>query len=397
MSAAKSSAHRLRVVRVVTASYVVPWHLANTLRRMPEDFETWVVGKDVSENSKDYPHVHWIDLDLERKVSPWTDLKALLALYKVFQDIQPDIVHSIMPKAGLLAAIAGFLCRVPVRLHTFTGQVWATKQGVIRRIYQGIDRLIVMLNTVCMTDSHSQSKFLEKQGIKVCGNALPVLGNGSLSGVDISRFHPDTTTRKNIRAELGIPLDRIVFLYLGRLHRDKGILDLVDAFALLPDKQAHLILAGPDEGNILPEVYARIGECRERLHVTGFVAQPEQMFMAADVFCLPSYREGFGSVVIEAAACGLPAIGTRISGLIDAIVDGETGLLFPAGDVQELLACIKTFLGNPRQCRIMGEKAKKRAEQLFDANVVYQALRTYYVRLTNNAGIEDVLGRRPRH
>jgi len=387
VSHAKSSERRPKVIRVVTASYVLPWHLANTLKRMPADFETYVVGQGVSMYCETYPGVHWIDIELERKAALFSDLKAMFALCRIFRTVRPDIVHSIMPKAGLMSAIAGFLCRVPVRMHTFTGQVWATRTGVVRRLFRAVDRLIVGLNTLCMTDSPSQSDFLFWQGISFSGQPLPVLSRGSLSGVDIGRFHPDDAMRGKVRSSLGIPDDATVFLYLGRLSREKGILDLAKAFASLRDDSAHLILAGPDEEMTIAEALPQLGLCRERVHVTGFVAQAEQMFMAADVLCLPSYREGFGSVVIEAAACGVPAIGSRIPGLVDAIEDGVTGMLFPVRDVESLAICMRAMLRDSAKRRSMGEQARCRVERLFSADVMYQALRSRYFDLLKGEGM----------
>ena len=387
MAHTERSSHKPRVVRVVTAHYVVPWHLANTLERMPADFETYVVGQGVSRYRDRYPGVHWIDLELERKAAGLADLKALFALCRVFRTIRPDIVHSIMPKAGLLAALAGSLCRAPVRMHTFTGQVWATRRGLARVLYRMVDRLIVQLDTLCMTDSPSQSRFLLEQGITASGLPLPVLSCGSLAGVDTGRFHPDAQVRARVREALGIPHDATVFLYLGRLSRDKGILDLAAAFAMLRDEGAHLILAGPDEEGMLPEALSRLAACRDRVHVTGFVQQPEHMFMAADVFCLPSRREGFGSVVIEAAACGIPAIGSRIPGLVDAIEDGVTGMLCPAEDVRALFSCMEAMLHGPQRRCEMGGQARMRAERLFGADVLYQALRLRYQGQLRDAGV----------
>lgn len=372
-----------RIIRVVTASYVVPWHLANTLHRMPKDFETYVVGQGVSVHRDTYPGVHWIDLDLERKAAWSADLRALLALCRIFRTLQPDIIHSIMPKAGLLSALAGFLCCVPVRLHTFTGQVWATRRGPVRWLYRSLDQLIVRLNTLCMTDSPSQSRFLQEQGIPKSGNALPVLAHGSLSGVDTKRFHPDAQVRAEMRRELGIPDDALVFLYLGRLNRDKGVLELVAAFATAYDVGTYLILAGPDEG-VLPEALSRAGASRGQVRVTGFVACPEQMFMTADVFCLPSHREGFGSVVIEAAACGIPAIVTRIPGLVDAVEDEETGIFCEVDNAVDLANCMKTMLKEPSRRRAMGCQAKIRAERLFSSDLLYVQLREKYLSLLKN-------------
>lgn len=377
---------RLKVVRVVTASYVVPWHLANTLQRMPKDFEVTVVGQGVSAYREDYPDIRWIDLELNRKVSVLSDLRALYALCRIFISIKPDIVHSIMPKSGMLTAIAGFLCRVPVRLHTFTGQIWATKQGMARRFYYLIDRLINALNTTCLTDSPSQSAFLREHGITHEGGALPVLSKGSLSGVDTERFRPDGLVRARIRSELGIPKAAIVFLFLGRMNRDKGVLDLVRAFASLNAEGAHLVLSGPDEEGIDFAARTLAATCMGRVHLTGAVSRPEDYMAMADVFCLPSYREGFGSVVIEAAACGLPAIGSRIPGLVDAIEDGCTGVLFPQGDGDALAGIMRDFLEHAEKHETMGVNAKIRVAESFGAEVLYEALKSLYTSIADKRG-----------
>lgn len=378
MARTEPAQRKLRVIRVVTAGYVVPWHLANTLRRLPQDFEVTVVGQSVSAYRDTYPGIRWIDLNLNRKVAPLSDLRALLALCRIFISIKPDIVHSIMPKAGLLTAIAGFLCRVPVRLHTFTGQIWATRHGLARGFYYAVDWLINALNSVCLTDSPSQSAYLLEHGISHAGGALSVLSNGSLSGVDMQRFHADAEVGATIRSELRIPADAVVFLFLGRMNRDKGVLDLAQAFAAVNDARAHLLLAGPDEEGVVANVRAIASTCSDRIHCVGFASRPEDYMAAADLFCLPSYREGFGSVVIEAAALGVPAIGTRIPGLVDAIADGYSGVLFPPGDIDALAAIMRDALDHPEKYRQMGANARNRVEQTFSAPVLYDALKDLY-------------------
>lgn len=384
MSEVKSGNRRLRVMRVVTASYVVPWHLGNTLKRMPKDFETYVVGQGVSANRDAYPGVTWIDLDLDRKVSLWRDLWALVQLCRILLAVRPDIVHSIMPKAGLLSAMAGFLCRVPTRMHTFTGQVWATRKGLGRRFFYFIDRLILLLNTLCMTDSPSQSTYLYDNGFTHNGEHLPYLYYGSLSGVDLKRFHSDEVTREIIREKLKIPPDSIVFLFVGRLNMDKGVLDLACAFVTLCKFNAYLVLVGPDEENIIPRIMHIKSICSDKLRFTGYAQTPEDYMAASDIFCIPSYREGFGSVVIEAASVGLPAIGTRIPGLIDAIEDGKTGILIPAGDVNALAEAMRNMVENPKMLAALGEQARHRTAVLFSADVVYTALSKMYRELARN-------------
>ena len=165
-----------------------------------------------------------------------------------------------------------------------------------------------------------------------------MLNHGSIAGVDCERFKPDSSARAALRAELGIAADALVFLFIGRLKRDKGVLDLARAFAVLAREDAgcHLLIVGPDEDGLLPEIEQTCADCHARLHVAGLSAAPEHYMDASDVLCLPSYREGFPVTIIEAAAAGLPAIGSRIYGITDAIVEGETGLLFEAGNVQQL-------------------------------------------------------------
>ncbi|GAB1234035.1 glycosyltransferase [Ferrigenium sp. UT5] len=386
MAHTEPSSHKPRVVRVVTASYVVPWHLANTLQRMPADFETYVVGQGVSKYRDMYPGVHWIDLDLGRKVNLLSDLRALFALCRVFRAIRPDIVHSIMPKAGLLAALAGFLCRVPVRMHTFTGQVWATKRGLARGFYYTLDWLINALNTACLTDSPSQSVFLREHGITQEGKALSVLSKGSLSGVDLRRFDRAALSSgaADMRGQLGLHQSDYVFAFIARKTRDKGAIDVLNAFSKIAASvpNAHLLYVGPDESE---------GEVRKLLDADktlsdsvveiGQVGNHELYLAISDVLCLPSYREGFGTIVIDAAALGIPAIGTRIPGLVDAIEDGHTGVLFPMGDIEALVAIMQDALERPEKYRQMGENAKDRVKQLFSAQVLYDALRTLYCEL----------------
>ena len=319
---------------------------------------------------------------IARPISPWADLLALLALIRLFRQRRFDLVHSITPKAGLLAMLAAALAGVPLRLYTYTGQVWVTRTGAMRALLKSADRLIAQLATHVLADSASQRDFLVSQGI-VAAQASTVLAQGSICGVDTARFHPDAAARERVRRALVIPLEAIVFLYLGRVNRDKGLLDLAQAFSELGSStpQAHLLLVGPDEENLSPVLADAAGTCSARLHRVDFTDRPQDYFAAADVFCLPSYREGFGSTVIEAAAAGVPAIGSRIYGITDAIVEGETGLLFEAGDAKLLAQCMLALAGDVSLRRRMGQNARDRALRDFSAPVVTAALLEYYAAL----------------
>jgi glycosyltransferase involved in cell wall biosynthesis len=201
--------------------------------------------------------------------------------------------------------------------------------------------------------------------------------------VDTVRFRPDAAVRGRVRRELNIPPEAIVLLYLGRINRDKGLLDLAQAFATVGNlhAEAHLLLVGPDEGRLDAALAAAAAACSTRLHRIDFTDRPQDYFAAADVFCLPSYREGFGSTIIEAAAAGVPAIGSRIYGITDAIVEGETGLLFAAGDTKQLAQCMLALAGDANLRTRMGHAARERAVRDFSATVVTAALLEYYATL----------------
>ncbi len=207
-----------------------------------------------------------------------------------------------------------------------------------------------------------------------------VLGAGSISGVDLDRFRPDAPARATVRRELAIPDDADVALFLGRLNRDKGVADLVAGFAAaaadLPG--LWLILVGPDEEQLKPALLAAAGEYAARLRFVDYTSQPERFISAADIFCMPSYREGFGSSIIEAAACGLPALASRIYGLTDAVVDGVTGLLHTPRDRAAIAAGLRRLASDAALRVALGKAAQDRARNEFPAAKVSAELVSWY-------------------
>ncbi len=317
---------------------------------------------------------------IRRKISLWADFRALLQLIVQFRRERYVAVSSVTPKAGLLSLLAAFIARIPLRLHIFTGQVWATKTGLKRTLLKSADRLMAHLATHILTDSPSQREFLIAEGV-VEGEKIRVLGEASICGVDGERFRPQLGRRAALRAEHGLPQEAVVFLYLGRLNRDKGVLDLADAFAAVEEPGAWLLIVGPDEEGLRGEMERRFGAAVERTRFVGYTDTPEDYMAAADVFCLPSYREGFGTVIIEAAATGLPAIASRIYGVTDAVVDGQTGLLHPARNVTAIHDAISALASDEARRLQLGHAARERALAVFSAVVITNAWRNYYGRL----------------
>ena len=321
---------------------------------------------------------------IERGTCLVSDIKALILLYRTLRKGHFDLVQSLTPKAGLLAMAAGWAARIPIRIHWFTGQVWLTKFGVARVILKFADRLIAVFSTFVLVDSHSQRDFLVSEGIIQPVNSL-VLGDGSVCGVDGERFRPNSQARESIRASLQIPSDAIILLYLGRLNRDKGVVDLATAFKDIAEEvpRLWLLVVGPDEQNISAQVKDICHEWLTRFRQIGFTDQPEKYMAAADIFCVPSYREGFGSSVIEASACGLPTVATKIYGLVDAVDEGNTGILVSPGQVTELAASIRLLAFDEELRSKIGSRARERAVALYEHTRLTNALKLLYDGLLN--------------
>jgi len=320
-----------------------------------------------------------INLPIERNISLFSDLRALLLLILIFYKNGFSLAHSVSPKAGLLSAIAAWITRVPNRLHTFTGQVWMTKKGASRWVLKLVDKIIITLNTNILVDSFSQQDFLIKEGV-LSKDLSIVLGSGSISGVDVNRFQPSKIHRNLIRKQLNIKDDCVIFLFVGRLKKEKGIFELVEAFKNVCDQHDNvaLLIVGPDEEELKQELISRLELCKEFVRFIDFTKMPEKYMAASDVFLLPSYREGFGSVIIEAASCGLPSIGSNIYGLSDAIKVEETGFLVPVKSIQSLEGAMLKLTNNDKLRNEMGSNARKRAIYHFSQdNITLEILQLY--------------------
>ena len=343
-------------------------------------------GEYLSTLSKSVSCPHF-SVEIARNINILMDIKSLIDLYLIFKLNKYDIVHSSTPKAGLLTAISAFLARVPVRMHTFTGQRWATKKGFIRKLLMLFDKIVCQLNTELFADSQSQIDFLVQNKIVQRGK-IKVIHHGSFGGVDFEKFNTDKDLNKQERVISNLKLsgDSLVLIFVGRINRDKGILELVLAFHSLSQKKYNidLIIVGSMEDKLdpLPADIVLLMKNNARIHCVGYSATPQKYLALADIFCLPSYREGFGTSVIEAASMGLPAICTRIPGLVDAVVDGETGILIKKGNQSELESAIIAFIDNPEMTCIMGRKAKIRAQSCFQyepiANQLIKEYRKYF-------------------
>lgn len=356
---------------MATADVAIISFLAHHLRQLAKLYDLTII---TNTNNTDFLSQIGIDANLvqikfSRKIDFFADVYCLVKLVQIFMRTRFASIHSITPKAGLLAMLAARICFIPMRVHTFTGQVWATETGLKRSFLKFIDKLIGEMTTYNLVDSPSQRDFLVRQKVLSEQKSI-VFGSGSVSGVDLKRFMPNEHMRVKVRLGLGIPKEAFVFIYLGRLNQDKGILDLACAFANIQNSKAFLLIVGPDEGGFVNEIKKINVHKLNQIKFVDFTKVPEQYLAASNVLCLPSYREGFGNVVIEAAAMGVPAIASNIYGISDAVVDKQTGLLHTAADVSSLLFCFITFLNDPELVKKYGDAAKLRVVRDFNAKLI---------------------------
>ncbi len=316
-------------------------------------------------------------MPITRKIHPLNDIKSLLELVWHFRKNQFDAVHSVTPKAGLLAMLAGFLSGVPVRTHTFTGQVWANKRGLPRLLLKCMDKCISAFSTHVIVDSPSQRDFLGKERVISRQKAL-VFGIGSIAGVDSQKFKPDRIARQQVRSALNFTEETFLFLFLGRLNHDKGILELAQAYIRANLPNSGLLFVGPDEQDMQKKISQLPDFLRSNIRFIDYTNTPEQFMAAADVLCLPSYREGFGTVIIEAASCGIPAIASRIYGITDAVAENQTGLLHVAGDVDDICLKMQQIYADKPLYQSLATAAQQRAIQHFDSQVITQAWCDFY-------------------
>lgn len=375
-----------RIAVVVSSPMTVRAFLAHQIQALAQHYTVTVIANLEEESQGELGNLPYNvtihSIPIQRQIHPMADLKALWLLWRFFRGEKFDLIHSVSPKAGLLSVIAGWLARTPHRLHTFTGQVWATRSGFARAILKLMDRLIALFASTILVDSPSQRNFLVQQGVVKAADSM-VLEDGSISGVDVERFHPDVERRSAIRAELGIEDSAFLVLFVGRLKRDKGVMELAEAFVQLRAQRtdAVLMMVGPDEENLQQQLIDELGDASGQAHFIPFTKTPEHYMQAADLFVLPSYREGFGTVIIEAAACGVPAVASRIYGLTDAVAERESGLLFEVRSVDGLAQAMQRLALDEELCRYYGQQALKRTREHFSQQLLTGALLSLYAEL----------------
>lgn len=385
-----------KLIRVSTVPMSLNILLKGQLKFLSQHFDLTAVsgaGKDLDEVAeREGVKVH--PLEMHRQISPVQDLKSLWQLYRYFKKEKPDIVHSITPKAGLLSMMAAKMAGVPVRMHTFTGLIFPHRTGNLQKLLIAMDRLLCASATNIYPEGNGVKADLIK--FKITKKPLKVLANGNVNGIDPEYFNVQAVTeaeKADLRSQYGISEDDLVFVFVGRLVKEKGINELVTAFKKLlesgdneSNKNFKLLLVGPFEQELDPLLPETLKEIEENPNIitTGFQKDVRPFFAISNVLAFPSYREGFPNVVLQAGAMRLPAIVTDISGSNEIIKEGFNGTIIPLRDSESLLNAMKSMIYDNDLFNEMKQNARESIVSRFSQKVVWDAILKEYQELIVN-------------
>ena len=371
-----------RICLVISQFGTARVFLRDHILLLSSEFDVYLVGYFDKQEMIDAKKLAIIDcksIPVCRNINLYYDLKSVFELRKYFKKMKFSVVHSITPKAGLLNSLAGRLAGIENRVHIFTGQVWHTHKGLMKFLLITFDKLITKLNTHILVDGESQRQYLIQHNVISPKNSS-VLGKGSISGVNVSRFAPSQKTRDEFRRDLNFN-NKTVFSFLGRLNVDKGILNLFEAFNTLckQNDDVHLFIIGWDEENMIDSL-SHYPNIKQNVNFTFFgpTITPEGVLQSADVFCLPSYREGFGTSVLEASCLGIPVICSDTYGLMDAMINDVTGLRHEVGNTNSLFVQMKKLADDKDLRERLGENGKANIHDNFSGEYLSREWLKFY-------------------
>lgn len=375
-----SSCHN-KIIRAATVSHSIDFFRDVMIEMREKGYEMVALTSPgpLLSNLHDNDGFHIIEIPMERHMSLYKDIKSLLLIIKAFRKEKPTMVHSITPKAGMLCMLAACLCRVPIRIHTFTGLVFPTSTGLKRKILMTTDWLTCLCATHIIPEGEGVKNDLLSHGITK--KALKVLGYGNVKGVDMNYFSRRSEVMK--KAQVIKDDSKFTFLFVGRIIGDKGINELCNAMEKISGlSQARLILVGRFEDKLDPisDNSRKIIEKNNSIYCVGEKYEDELLayYAAADCFVFPSYREGFPNTVLEAGAMGLPSIVTDINGSREIIKEGVNGVIVPPKDEDALFDAMINMMKNKVDRERMAANAREMIGSRFEQGFVRKCLYDFY-------------------
>lgn len=366
-----------KIIRSVTVSQSLGFcrEVMIKMRSMGYDMVAVTSPGPELDKLRDEDGFHCVAVPMERHISIVSDLKSLIKMIWVFHKEKPQVVHSMTPKAGMICMVAAWLTRVPVRIHTFTGLVWPTATGLKRKILMMTDWLTCSCATHVIPEGQGVLNDLRNGGITK--KPMKVLGYGNVRGVDMDRFSStcfESTSDPSL----------FTFVFVGRIVGDKGINELVEAFVKLHDKHknARLVLVGNYEHDLDPvkDVTRKLIDNNDAINACGAKYGDDllQMYVDADCFVMPSYREGFPNTVLEAGAMGLPSIVTNINGSREIIENEKNGLIVPSKDSKALYNAMERMLLDDKARMTMKNNARPMIASRFEKSFVQNCQIEFY-------------------
>jgi glycosyltransferase involved in cell wall biosynthesis len=324
-------------------------------------------------------------VSMQRKVSIFNDIVSLFNLFRTIKALRPTIVHVHTAKASFLGLIAAYLAGVPVRVLTLHGLRSTNSSGMKKKAIEYMEIVLCLFaHKIFLVSESSFNEIRSKNYPHLDRMIIPA--NGSWNGIDAREtFNPKKyprMVRTQMRLKYGIPEDAIVLCYAGRIVRDKGIIELAQAWSKLRSEfeNLYLLMVGEyeKEYSLGQEVEKTLNN-DNRVIITGFVQNMPEYYLMADIVTLPTYREGFPYTPLEAAAMGLPVVATRVIGCVDAVEDNRTGILVPVKDSEALYEAIKKLLANKGLREELGKNARERVLDKFAPEQIWKAILDEYI------------------
>ena len=380
-----------KLIRTATVSLSLDILLKGQLKFLSQNFYVVAVsGQDehLNEVAK-RENIKTIAVTFERKISPFKDFVSLIKLYRVLKKEKPFIIHSITPKAGLLSMIAGYFAKVPVRIHTFTGLVFPTQTGLLKRLLIAMDKLLCKFATHIYPEGNGVKNDL--LNYKITKKPLKIIANGNVNGIDCDYFKPNhfsETTKQSLKAELKIEYDDFVFIFVGRLVKDKGINELMTAFVRFSEtsKHAKLLLVGPFEQHLNPinEITLKQIKTNKNIISVGYQNDVRPYYAISNCLVFPSHREGFPNVVLQAGAMNLPSIVTNINGSNEIITDNENGIIIEVKNENAIFDGLNFMINEKDIFEKFKNNARNRIVTNFEQKIVWEAVLKEYKNIEND-------------
>ncbi|WP_271393622.1 glycosyltransferase family 4 protein [Aequorivita sinensis] len=382
-----------KLIRITTVPISLEKLLAGQLEFMQSHFNVTAISADKERLSKlgEANNYNTFHVEMTRKITPLSDLKAVYKLYKYLKKEKPAIVHTHTPKAGIVGMFASWLAGVPNRLHTVAGLPLMEASGNKRTLLDFVEKLTYKFATKVYPNSKGLFDFIVSQNLTKHGK-LKIIGQGSSNGINTQHFNPSLfeSTRNTLRKELNILPDSMVYIFVGRLVGDKGINELITAFQSLNASYtiptSRLLLVGPLEAELDPlkEETLKAIENNPNIISVGFQNDVRPYLAAADVLTFPSYREGFPNVVMQAGAMGLPSIVSDINGCNEIIIPNVNGIIIPPKNTKALKEAMVLMQNDTVLFQHLKNNARELIVSRYERQEVWEALLEEYESLVNN-------------